>query len=327
MKRLYLVLCILLVNHLISKSQDTQFSQFYAAPCLLNPAFAGTSDYGRLVLNYRNQWPELNKAFTTYSAAGDMKLDQLHGGAGIAVMSDVIGAGDMIANQIHFMYSYIVKLDHRWSLSMGIQASIIQNTINWNKLVFPDMIDPIKGAVQQTGQQTPDYGLKRNFADFTAGFALYTTDFYLGFATHHLSQPGNSLYNNETSKLERNYLLQAGYMIKGSSRERGKTPWIYYPSLILEKQGEMKQINYGLYAKKESFVGGLWYRQNLNFQADALIFLAGVYLNDYKVSYSYDLPISSLLGHTYSSHELTIGILFSKPPKQMKMQALPCPDF
>jgi len=326
MKRLYTVLCFLTLGLFSSYGQDTQFSQFYAAPTLLNPAFAGTGDYARLVFNYRNQWPELNKAFTTYSAAYDMQNAKLHGGVGLGVMSDVIGAGDLVANQMHVMYSYILQINHEWTLSLGAQASVIQTVLNWNKLIFPDMIDPVKGAVLQTGQQSPDDGTKHQLVDFTAGAALFSRNFYLGLATHHLARPKTSYYNNEVTQLERNYMLQAGYVFD-AAKEHGKVTLAYYPGIIIQKQGEMKQINYGFYAKNEMLVGGLWYRQNFNMKADALIFLAGLYFKSYKISYSYDLPLSSIYGHAYSSHEATLSILFSKPASHIRMEAIPCPDF
>ena len=46
-------------------AQDPQFSQFYAAPLYLNPAFAGSSELARVGINYRNQWPAMPGNFVT----------------------------------------------------------------------------------------------------------------------------------------------------------------------------------------------------------------------------------------------------------------------
>ena len=43
-------------------AQDPQFSQFYAAPLYLNPAFAGSAQEARVGINYRNQWPQIDDA-------------------------------------------------------------------------------------------------------------------------------------------------------------------------------------------------------------------------------------------------------------------------
>src|SRR6202000_2562217 len=73
------------------KAQDPQFTQFYANPLYLNPAFAGTARCPRIALNYRNQWPNLasqGSSYVTYSASYDMHLDALAGGIGVLVTTD-----------------------------------------------------------------------------------------------------------------------------------------------------------------------------------------------------------------------------------------------
>ena len=44
-----------------ASAQDPAFSQFYANPLYLNPAFAGTNICPRVNLNYRDQWPGYRK--------------------------------------------------------------------------------------------------------------------------------------------------------------------------------------------------------------------------------------------------------------------------
>jgi hypothetical protein len=44
-------------------AQDPQYSQFYAAPLYLNPAFAGATGQNRIGINYRNQWPAIDANF------------------------------------------------------------------------------------------------------------------------------------------------------------------------------------------------------------------------------------------------------------------------
>ena len=50
---------ILLLTAGSAYAQDPEFTQFYANPLYLNPAFAGSSHCPRMNLNYRNQWPAL----------------------------------------------------------------------------------------------------------------------------------------------------------------------------------------------------------------------------------------------------------------------------
>ena len=60
-----------------AQAQDPEFSQFYAAPLYLNPAFAGSARCPRIGLNYRNQWPALNKTYITSAVSYDQHIDAL----------------------------------------------------------------------------------------------------------------------------------------------------------------------------------------------------------------------------------------------------------
>jgi len=64
-----LVLCVFASFTAIA--QDPQFTQFYANPLYLNPAFAGTARCPRVTMNYRNQWPVLTGTFVITSASYD----------------------------------------------------------------------------------------------------------------------------------------------------------------------------------------------------------------------------------------------------------------
>ena len=46
------------------QAQDPQFSQYYAAPLYLNPAFTGSEMLPRIGANYRNQWPGIELDFS-----------------------------------------------------------------------------------------------------------------------------------------------------------------------------------------------------------------------------------------------------------------------
>src|SRR3954462_7934254 len=54
------------------EAQDPHFSQFFASPLTLNPALTGKFDGSiRVAGNYRNQWPTINRAFTTSTVSVD----------------------------------------------------------------------------------------------------------------------------------------------------------------------------------------------------------------------------------------------------------------
>ncbi|MDX1653203.1 MAG: type IX secretion system membrane protein PorP/SprF, partial [Brumimicrobium sp.] len=92
----YPVVFICLITMLLSNkanAQDPQFSQFYANPIYLNPAFAGSHGCPRFALNYRNQWPALSGTFVTFSASYDQYFTNISGGFGVIATHDQQGKG------------------------------------------------------------------------------------------------------------------------------------------------------------------------------------------------------------------------------------------
>ena len=70
-----------------SYCQDVEFSQYYANPLYLNPAFAGSDNYARVSLNYRTILPTSFGDYSTYSASLDKYYDELSGGVGFQIMN------------------------------------------------------------------------------------------------------------------------------------------------------------------------------------------------------------------------------------------------
>ena len=131
-------------------SQDAEFTQFYASPIFLNPAFAGTHMCPRLTLNHRNQWPGVPATFITNAFSYDQHVDGLHGGLGLMVVNDRM-ANSLQNNRVSGVYSYQMKLSRKFSVRLGFESTFWQKKLDWNQLTFGDMIDPIRGFVYQTG--------------------------------------------------------------------------------------------------------------------------------------------------------------------------------
>ncbi len=77
------------------KAQDPHFSQFFASPLTLNPAFTGKFDGTvRIAGNYRNQWPAFNNVYTTSTLSVDFDIlrdklpDYDRWGIGILALTD-----------------------------------------------------------------------------------------------------------------------------------------------------------------------------------------------------------------------------------------------
>lgn len=159
-------LCLELL-YLSCNAQDPQFTQFYANPIYLNPAFAGSNYCPRICLNYRNQWPNLSGTYVTYSMSYDRYIKALAGGIGVLVTTDDQARGTLKTTTASFIYSYNIRVSRTLSINAALQATYFQKTLDRTKLSFGDMIDPRRGFVWNTNEIVPSQ-TKRN-ADFSAG--------------------------------------------------------------------------------------------------------------------------------------------------------------
>ena len=114
-----------------TKAQDPEFTQFYANPLYLNPAFAGTARCPRLVMNYGNQWPALTGTFVTTSASYDQHVETIQGGLGLIVTNDRAGRGTLNTTTLSGIYSYQQPISRNFSLKAGFQATYFQKALDW----------------------------------------------------------------------------------------------------------------------------------------------------------------------------------------------------
>ncbi|MDD3875671.1 MAG: type IX secretion system membrane protein PorP/SprF [Bacteroidales bacterium] len=320
---IYCIISISFLSISFLKAQDPHFSQYYANPLYLNPAFAGTVNCPRVIFNHRNQWPSISGNYVTYNVSYDQHIDALNGGIGVIVTTDKAGQGVLSKDIIGLMYSYRLDVSRNFSIKAGFQATYFQNRIDWEKLTFGDMIDPKYGFVYNTNEIKPEP--RKGSADFSAGFLGYSENFYIGAAVHHLTEPDAAFYG--VSKLPRKYTGHVGGVInlKGGSRPELEDP-ILSPNILFMKQQDFEQLNYGLYFSRYPVVGGIWYRQSFQ-NSDAVIALVGLQTGILKVGYSYDVTISKLTNASGGAHEISFAYHFPCIPKKRKIRTINCPSF
>jgi type IX secretion system PorP/SprF family membrane protein len=305
--------------------QDMHFSQYYANPLYLNPAFAGTAMCPRLIMNYRNQWPAIAGTYSTYSASYDQHVESLSGGLGLMINTDKAGEGTITTNVISGIYSYRLPVNRFFSIKAALQGTYFQKSIDWDKLTFGDMIDPRYGFIKYTAETRPS-DLTKGAVDFSAGILGYGESFFGGVAVNHLTQPQEGFFT--VSKLPMKITAHAGAVIDLQHRRRRRKiedPTIS-PNILYQKQQNFEQINYGLYFNKYPMVGGVWFRQNF-INADAFIILIGFQTYSFKFGYSYDLTVSKLSSSTAGAHEFSFALQFNCKPKKKRIRAINCPSF
>ena len=138
LKRSFLLL-IGIVSWNFIQAQDPQYSQFYAAPLYLNPAFTGSAMAPRVNFNHRNQWPSLSANFVTSSLSADMYIDKIRSGVGILMTTDRQFT-NLTTTDIGAIYSYHLKLSDNLTAKLGVQGSYVTRGINFADYTFGDQI-------------------------------------------------------------------------------------------------------------------------------------------------------------------------------------------
>ena len=331
-KRLFLA-GIIFFETLTVMAQDPQFSQFYANPLYLNPAFAGSVRCPRISMNYRNQWPGLNRTFITYSASYDQHVEAISGGLGLILMNDKAGNGTLSKTDIGAIYSYALNLSRNFTIRTALQANYVQERVDWDKLTFGDEIDPRFGYIYDTQEIRPNE--KHSFVDFSGGVLAYSSKIYGGFAVHHFTEPDQAFIVEGSSPLPMKYTAHVGALIptRGSSTYKGRLEGTFLsPNILYQQQQAFNQLNIGMYVIKTPLVGGLWYRGYFNgpkfISGDSFIALIGIQKELFKFGYSYDVTVSKLSNNVSAgSHEISFGMQFECRPKKKRFKAISCPTF
>ena len=117
MMRIISVFGFLLTFTTAANAQDPAFSQFYANPLYLNPAFAGTNECPRVNLNYRDQWPGLGRTFVTSTASYDTRIGQ--SGLSGRFLNDRSGSGSLALNTFSVAYAYHLQVNRKFNINFS----------------------------------------------------------------------------------------------------------------------------------------------------------------------------------------------------------------
>lgn len=322
----------LLAMHAVH-GQDAQFTQFYAVPTYLSPAFAGTGLQTRFGLAVRDQWPAFPGAFVSTNFAIDHYMPGVNSGVGLLVSHDKAGSGALRYSSVTGQYAYEIELKRKVFLRPALQLGWANHAVDYSKLVFGDQL--ARGGTVGTYEYLN--GTSINYADLGAGLLFFTPRLWAGMGLHHLNRPNQSLLGNEAR-------MPVKFSLHGGWRTTFRTPVIkeHPQSLVLafnyKAQEKYDQLDVGGYFERSPFYAGLWYRgiPLLKRYApgyanrDALAVLAGVIVNDLRIGYSYDLTISRLAGQSGGAHEITLGYEMASRGKKRSMsrrRVVPCAKF
>lgn len=344
--RISLICLLILSTGVTVTAQDPQFSQFYAAPLYLNPAFAGSTNQARAGMNYRNQWPAIDANFTTMSAFFDYFIEDKNSGVGVLLTRDQEGLAGLRSLSLALQYSYELQITDNLGFRPGFQAALYNRDVNFSKLTFGDQFDPSTGDfIDQPTAETFNTNFSKTFIDLSAGGVFFTRVAWLGVAANHLNKPNQSVID-EKSQLPIKFSVHGGFKyfmkpgVVGSGVYARNAERSVAPAFQYRHQGQFDQMDLGVYFTFEPLVLGTWYRgvpfKSVNgfVNNESIVLLLGFVKLGAKdainIGYSFDYTISKLGPGSGGAHEFSLVYTWPmrnprKPPKDKLI--IPCPDF
>jgi type IX secretion system PorP/SprF family membrane protein len=291
--------------------QDIHYSNNYENFYNLNPANITLIKNAAIGLNYRNQWPG-SSDFVNYSAAVFKTFKDLKSTIGLQALRDDQGKGIITNTGFSLFYGYRTKISEEIVLAAGISGAYYIYKLNMDQLVFENNQLPVSFD-----------NLNKHYIDFGAGleFEIYKMN-TIGFSVSHLSSPQINSINNLPYKLTLNYHGVYDLMNPYSFHK------IYLEPLIVSSfQSNANELIYGSKISIQGIEGGLFLRNDENFNFDAIIILLGINFGNITLNYSYDINLSGSRSrfNKLASHEVTFFYNLEYNNRRNKKGAIKCP--
>lgn len=300
-------------------AQDVHFSQFTETPQLLNPGATGVyNGYMRGIINYKNQWSAMGKAFNTMAASFDIPMfdyneRKAHLGAGINFFNDRAGDAALGITQVNLCVAGILPVAKESKLSMGISVGGAQRKANLSALTWGNQydgttFDPNINSNEATSLNSNMYldlaaGI---YYEYFSGKATLDRNeqkrFAIGAAYYHINRPTEKYLNMSERLYGRMVVTMNGHFDKKGSKIS------ILPSAMYFQQGPSSEITIGCavryrikngtkitgFYSESGLALGVHYRFN-----DAIIPEVKYEMQNFSVGISYDVNTS---GYKQVSH-------------------------
>jgi type IX secretion system PorP/SprF family membrane protein len=301
-RRNHLLLGLLIsISTALGAQQIPMLTQSQINPYLLNPAYAGNSDWANIFLHTRRVWTDMPDAPQQYFLTADGAMNNSKIGLGFTAYSTI---EPVIKNFGALLtYRYKMRLAEHHFLSGGLSVGFMQNSLDFNKIsvMNPEELSEFQGSRS-----------KLNF-DFNAGLLYQFRHLDIGVTIRQLTNTPY-VYEQTTSgqvlvyRLIRHYEFLAAYRWDISD-------YFSIKPLFAAQSVEGMPFHFMLNAcmsYSDKYWIGAGYKLNAAYTA-----MVGLTVSDRLViGYNCDIPASGYHAQFGITHEITIGYRFSRQSKK-----------
>jgi type IX secretion system PorP/SprF family membrane protein len=291
MKKNTLIFLLFLFATCAVAQQMPYYSQFKNNAYMINPAVTGTKRLVDARINYRSQWAGYEDAPKTGNLSLHSRFLKGKMGAGLYLMQDKIGP----FKQTNFGLSYAYHLRFPdVELSAGVAGNFAKQTLIGNKMFLHHTQDP---SIDQ-------HVTNSTWAnDLHAGVYLYNDRFHVGLSALHMLETTAEFYKQDT--LKKGFLKYADHVNFTLGYNYSQNPDYIFESTLygIYVAGTPFNLDYTLrlHYKQMIFAGF-----SLRMRDAVAIHVGGTFMEDYQVSYSYDILIGKMKKYSNGTHEIMI---------------------
>jgi type IX secretion system PorP/SprF family membrane protein len=234
-----------------------------------NPAYTGFAKKHTINLNSEMFMPFMDDSLYTpkkFSLSYDVSIGKRkRTGLGLYYAQSYFSVEYWTDLVFSFSREFVIRKTNRlrFALTLGYSA----RSLNWDMMIFGDMIEPRYGFIKYTTETKPSE-LTKGFIDFNSGLFFSRKNFFFGASIQHITQPQMGFFT--VSKYPMNLMMNTGYRIKINrdifltpSVEMCKTqPYDNYYSLALigtYKEKFLLGFDYKYFSSFNTVVGiNLW---------------------------------------------------------------------
>lgn len=309
MKKIVLIIGFLLFIVKASAQQDPEYTHYMYNMNVVNPAYAtGTQAMLDLGVLYRSQWAGMEGAPKTFNFFGHIPLTKKVE-MGVSIISDDIGDGAKKEDNFYADFAYVLDLNNKAKLSLGLKAGFTSFKTNFNGFVF------------ESGDSSTDMAFAENvnevFPNIGVGAYYFTDNYYLGLSAPNLlsskhieERSGINAFGSEKIHM----FFTGGYVFDLSETLKLKPAFM---TKIVEGSAVSLDLSANILFN-EKFELGAAYRWD-----DAVSALMNIKVSpSISVGYAYDYTTSNLGQFNSGTHEIfmlfnidLLGKGFDKSPR------------
>ena len=305
----YILIIILFFPFIHAGAQQVPlYSQYMMNGILINPAIAGSEGYTAINLIAREQWLGLKNAPKTHAISAQTRLLK---NSYISKMSSVrkrqklgsrsgkVGLGGYVYNDkngpinrtgMQLSYAYHIRMQQS-QLSFGLSGMFYQFSIDQTKIRFEEQDMFFELAEKSIFIPDASTGIYYSDPKLFAGLSVSQ----LFQSAIRFKEKGYAEY-----KMKRYYFLTAGY-------NWDVNHFLTIEPSFLFKANENMVWQADVHTKfifNDAYWAGLSYRTG-----NSLVFMGGVKVDKYLFGYAFDYTLSSIMKHSYGSHEFMAAFL------------------